>query len=120
MTAKAYFGPVVEGFASNVTFVVEESPGLLVDYVGESLSGMKEIWPRALIGASQHFQTQRGASGFRIDIENPYLTEIRLHQRQYFFSKGDSKLVMTWTTHPSVAGSLAPHIDRSTKTLQFY
>jgi hypothetical protein len=120
MKARAYFGPEAEGFASNVNFVIDETKMSLSNYVDVNIDQMAKTWPQAKVRNRKWFATDSGIRGTRIDFVNPYVGEQPIRQVQYFFSKGDSKIVVTWSFHPSVEFYLMDKIEKSTKTLQFH
>jgi hypothetical protein len=115
---KIAVGPAAGGFAPNIN-VVDESAGVSLEaYVKGNLATMPQLLKQFRLVKQDSFKTAAGMAGMRVITENQQEDKL-LRQTFYFFSKGDTKFVVTCSALAEGGERLDPVFEASMKTFRF-
>lgn len=113
---KVAFGPVKDGFTSNINFVDEAYKGSLKSYVDLNIQSLKKVLPRFKLIKRQDFATASGLKGEKLATSS-FQQEMPLRQLFYFFPGPQGKNFIVVGTAPGADNaSLDPLFDESART----
>lgn len=115
---KVVVGPANEGFAPNINIVDESFDGSLEDYVKANLNALPKVLKKYRFIKQDDFVTAAGLKGVRVIVESEQNSRL-LRQSFYFFSKKNTKFVITCSASAEEGDKLAPVFDGSMKTFRF-
>jgi hypothetical protein len=115
---KAAVGPAAAGFAPNINILDESFSGSLDAYVTLNLATLQKGFKKFRLVQQEDFKTMAGEQGSRVVTECEQ-NGTALRQTFYFFSKGDTKFVVTCTTLAEGGDKLDSVFETSMKTFRF-
>jgi hypothetical protein len=115
---KIVTAPLKAGFTSNINVVEEQSKGALEDYVKANITALEKVFKKCKIISHQPFKTESGLESARVVAEAEQ-GEKMLRYVFYFFSRDDTKFVVTCTTLADGGEKLDPVLDSSLKSFRF-
>ena len=114
---KIAFGPVQDGFASNINVVDEAFTGALDAYVNANKAALERALKKVRIVKQEAFRTTAGLPGARLIVECEQ-NDKPLRQTFYFFGTAGMKFVVTCSTTAAGGEKLDPVFERAMKTFR--
>jgi hypothetical protein len=115
---KIVVGPAVAGFAPNINIVDESFTGSLDSYVEKNLANLRRVFTKFRLLKQDGFTTTDGLQGARMVVEDEQGGRM-LRQSFYFFSRGETKFVVTCSALAESGDELAPVFEATMKTFRF-
>jgi hypothetical protein len=115
---KVLMAPPEPGFAPNMNFIPENAPLDIAAYTDANINTLKAMFQDFRLLGKQPFNTNEGLQGFKIIHENTQ-GNLRMHQCQYFFGNGNSKIVITGTVPVNSGQRYDAMLDACAKSFRF-
>jgi hypothetical protein len=113
------FGPVKDGFSSNINVVDEIYKDSLKSYVDANIQNLKKALPQFKLIERKDFATNSGLKGEKL-VTSSFQQQIALRQTFYFLPGPQGRqFVVTCTTLEAKGESLDAVFDESVKTFAF-
>lgn len=115
---KVVTGQPIHNFAPNMNFVTEHSILSLHQYKEANLAALRQMFQGFQLLEDRPFTTNQGLPGFKI-VQTNQQNGRQLRQVQYFFGKGNEKIVITTTAPAECGPQFDPLFEGSVRTFRF-